>query len=1066
MKQLKHQVTGFSIGRLPGQISKSLILMLFLFTTTTMFYANPLDTQQKRVISGFVTEKESGDALPGASVSVKGTTKGSMTDIDGKYTIEIDANDDILVFTYLGKRTVERPVRELSTIDVILEDDATTLQEVVIQTGYMTQKKADLTGSLAIATASDIAKNPSGNAMKGLQGKLPGVYITTNGNPADEVGIQIRGITSLNASAPLIVLDGQPVEINLRDINTMNIESIQVLKDAASASIYGSRAASGVILIETKKGKQGALNINYDGSVTFSTLAHKPKMLNTEGYGRALWQAHVNAGVDPGTIQLFEYDWNKDIRNPVLNGLTPVPWLNGKNDESKRTMPSADTDWFDAATRTGVTQRHQITVSQGNERSKSLFSLSYYDNEGYQIGTFFTQISMRVNTEFDLIKGRLKVGENFETSYLKYRSANEIGNAVTMPPILPVHTNDGGWGGTAMEYGMDDIWNPVRLLEMNKHNTEKFNKVIGSTYLDLMIIPGLHAKTQFGVNYSNAYHRHLRLSWVEGGGKKDDENGVENRQTHNLEYIWQNTLNYAKTFGKHDISAVAGVEYTKFEYEGFMAYKNEILIEDMDYALLHLADGSKINLNGYLDESALFSYFAKANYAFDSKYLLSATIRYDGSSKFGKNNRWGLFPAFSAGWRVKNEKFMEPITYVSDLKLRASWGVNGNSRPLSNNALTDIYSPNYGGDVYHRTSYAIYGQETGLLQNGHRRIRTGNPDLKWEETKQTNIGVDFGFFDQRLNGSFDYFYKKTTGILFEPGYPGAFGDGGYQWINGASLDNKGVEITLNYSSDYKSPFQYNISGNLSTYKNKILSLPVGSEYAYGGNGLADNIIGRPRNSVYGYVADGIFRSQEEVDAHAEQSGKGIGRIRWKDLDGDGQITEIYDQTWIANRDPDFMLGLSFSANYKDIDFSMDWQGVFGQQVYDDWKKWGAFWTVTEQPGKNHLSRVLDAWTPENYNSDIPALSTRNLNHEAGSSTFMYSDASYLKLRNIEIGYSFPQSLIRKASMSRLRVYASAHNVLTIKKWWASDEFWGPDPEIADFNYLRPLEIMFGVNISF
>ncbi len=1066
MKQSKHQTVAYWMNMLSNQLSKRLMLTILLFSCVTMFHANPLDIDQKRVVTGYVTEKETGETLPGASVSVKGTTKGSMTDIDGKYSIEIDSNSEVLVFSYIGKKSTEITVGTHNTLDVALEDDATLLKEVVIQTGYMTQKKADLTGSLAIATASDIAKNPSGNAMKGLQGKLPGVFITSNGNPADEVGIQIRGITSLNASSPLVVLDGQPVDINMRDINTLNIESIQVLKDAASASIYGSRAASGVILIQTKKGKEGALSINYDGSVTFSTLAQKPKMLNTDGYGRALWQAHVNSGVDPSTIQLYTYDWNNDIRNPILYGLQPVPWLNGKNDESQRTMPSADTDWFDAATRTGITQRHQVTVSQGNDKSRSLFSLSYYDNEGYQIGTFFTQISARMNSEYDLIKGRLKVGENFETSYLKYRSANEIGNAVTMPPILPVHTNDGGWGGTAMEYGMDDIWNPVRLLEMGKHNTEKFNKVIGSAYMDLMIIDGLHAKTQFGINYSNAYHRHLRLSWKEGGGKKDDENGVENRQTHNLEYIWQNTLNYAKTFGKHDISAVAGVEYTKFEYEGFSAYKNEILIEDMDYALLHLADGSKINLNGYLDESALFSYFAKANYSFDSKYLFSATIRYDGSSKFGKNNRWGLFPAFSAGWRIKNEKFMEPLTYISDLKLRASWGVNGNSRPLSNNALTDIYAPNYGGDVYHRTSYALYGQETGLLQNGHRRIRTGNPDLKWEETKQTNLGFDFGFFDQRLNGSFDYFYKKTTGILFEPGYPGAFGEGGYQWINGASLDNRGVELIVSYSNDHSSPFQYTVSGNFSSYKNKFLEIPESNKYAYGGNGLDDHIVGRPRNSVYGYVADGIFKTQEEVDNSPQQDGKGIGRIRWKDLDGDGQITEIYDQTWIANTDPDFMIGISFTSQYKNVDFSMDWRGVFGQHVYDDWKKWGAFWTVTEQPGKNHLARVLDAWTPENPNSNIPALSTRNLNHEAGNSTYMFSDASYLKLSNIELGYTFPQSLIRKASMSRLRVYASAHNVLTIKKWWADDKFWGPDPEIADFNYLRPLEIMFGVNVSF
>lgn len=1064
MKQLKHQTVTYRIGMLSKQLSKRLALMILLISCATMFYGKPSDADQRKVITGYVTEKETGEMLPGASVSVKGTTRGSMTDLDGKYSIEVNSDNDILVFSYIGKREVERTVGGSSRIDVVLEDDATQLQEVIIQTGYMTQKKADLTGSLALASATDIAKNPSGNAMKGLQGKLPGVYITTDGNPADAVGIQIRGITTINASAPLIVLDGQPVDINLRDINTMNIESIQILKDAASASIYGSRAASGVILIETKKGKKGELKISYDGSMTISSLTKKPKLLTTEEYGRAIWQAHVNAGVDPdASVQVYKYDWGYDSNGyPELYSVSPIEWLN-----KAETMRSGDTDWYDEITRTGIRQRHQVTVSQGGEKSRSLFSLGYYNNDGTQKDTFFKQISMRVNTEYDLIQNRLKVGENFEISYLNYRDAQQTYNALIMPSIVPVHTEDGGWGGSAMEYGMDDMWNPVKELELYKDNKNKFSKVIGSAYLDLMIIKGLHAKTQFGVNYSNSYYRNLDYTWVEGGGKFDEQNGVENRQNHTLEYIWQNTLNYSNVFDKHAVDAVFGVEYTKNEYESFLAYRSDILMENRDYALLSVASGEKTTLNGWADEWAMFSYFGKINYVFDSKYLFSVTARYDGSSKFGKNNRWGFFPAFSAGWRIKNERFMEPLTFLSDLKARVSWGINGNSRPLTTSALQDIYNVNYGNyPIEDRTSYGISGAESGTLASGFRRSHLGNPDLKWEETKQTNIGLDFGFLDQRISGSIDYFYKKTTGILFEPAYPGAFGEGGYQWINGATIDNKGFEMILSYHSSTRSPFQYSITGNLSSYKNKVLVLPEGFEYAYGGNGLSETALGHPRYGVYGYVADGIFKSQEEVDAHAEQAGKGVGRLRYKDLDGDGRITQEHDRTWIGVTDPDFIAGLSFSASYRNFDFSMDWQGVFGRDVYDDWKIYSDFWDVTEQAGKNHLRGVLDAWTPQNPNSDIPALSVNNTNDERRTSTYLYSDGSYLKLRNLEIGYTIPPSITRKISMSRLRVYASASNLLTIKKWWGDNQFRGPDPEISNYGYLIPLQVTFGVNVSF
>jgi TonB-linked SusC/RagA family outer membrane protein len=876
-------------------------------------------------VTGIVTEA-SGETLPGVSIMIKGSSTGTVTDADGHYSIEVKSGD-VLEFSYLGKKKVEIPVGNRANISVQLEDDSQMLQEVVIQTGYMTQKKADLTGALAMAVSEDIEKNPGANAMRALQGKLPGVYITSNGNPAEEVGIQIRGITSMRSADPLIVVDGQPVNINFRDINSLDIESIQVLKDAASASIYGSRAASGVILIETKKAKQGGgVSIKYDSYFGLSHLAHKPRMLNTNEYGQAIWQATVNDGDNPSTaIRIYNYDWSRDAAGiPVLHSVTPVQWLN-----NAQTMPSADTDWWDEMTQTGFNTNQQVAVSSGTEKSRTMFSLNYFDNKGTVIESFFRRYSARMNSDYDLIKDRLKFGESFTVSHLKFNARSDVYNAIIMPSIVPVHTTDGGWGGTAMSMGMDDYNNPVRGLMTDKDNPDYFLKALGSAYLDLAILKNLHLKTQFGVDYSNYYYRHTDHTWEEGGGRSDNISGVNTYQNHTVNYTWTNTLIYSLESRKHNLDVLLGQEAYHSGNEGFRSYRSDVYLEDKDYAYLNATSGSQREQEGWGDESALLSYFGKLNYSFDSRYLLSATIRYDGASKFGANNRFGTFPAFSAGWRLSEEAFMKGFGWLSDLKLRASWGLNGNSN-IPTNALMNIY-----GAGYNQTSYAIAGNESGTLSSGYYKIHTGNANLQWEATEQTNIGLDFGFLNQSLRGSFDYFVKRTNDMLFEPPYIGALGEGGYQWVNAADMQNTGIELMLSYYKQVSKVFDFNITGTLSSFRNKITNLPENVRYTYGGNGLLDDIIGRPLNSHYGLVADGIFRTQEEVDNSPEQQGKGLGRIRYKDLDGDGRIDETYDRTWIGVPHPDFEGGLNVDAHYRDFDFTMYFQGVFGRQAYSN-----------------------------------------------------------------------------------------------------------------------------------
>lgn len=1020
--------------------------------------------QQERIIQGTVLEEGTNEPLVGVNVVVKGTTIGTTTDIDGKYSIKIPSDKAILVFSYIGQKTEEYSVKGLNFLNVIMKSDATMLSEVVVYTGYMTQKKADLTGSVAMANASDLKKNASANAMKSLQGKMAGVHITTNGgNPAEGTTVQIRGLSSLSGGVkPLIVLDGMPTEnLNLRDINSGDIESIQVLKDAASASIYGARASGGVILIQTKKGQAGKTNIEYNGSVSINTVLNKPTLMNAEQYGRAAFQAQAYDervyGTSISLPSAYNYTWHRgDNGIAVLDEVKVAEYLN-----ADQTVRGSDTDWMGEIFQTAISHNHQLTISNGSEKSKSLFSLGYFNNEGTQIHTFFRQYSVRANTEYSLIKNRLKVGENLAVSYLQYRDQSETWWAMINPPASPVYDENGGWAGAP---GFDDFTNPVRLLTMNKDNINNYVKIIGNIFLDLNIWKGISARTQFGLDYGNAYNRAVDGVWSETGGRNSDgENYVGSYQSHPLSYVWTNTLSYTLSTGKHNLDVVLGTEATRFVQEGFSARREGIYLEDRDFAHIGVTTGEKYNLGSSADEYTYFSLFGKANYVYNGKYLLSATVRRDGSSLFGENNRYATFPAFSVGWRIKDEAFMEDFDFLSDLKLRASWGANGSVQGLPRGYTTTPFTTDYFG-----TSYPIQGNESGPLYSGYKRTWLGNPDLKWETTTQTDLAVDFGFFNQRLTGSLGYYFKKTKDILVQTPYIAVMGEGGEPWINGANMNNQGLEFEVSFRNDPSAEFQYTISANIGTYKTKLTELPENVINKYPGDGVRDFVIGRSPNVFYGLVADGIFKTQEEVDNHAEQPGKAIGRIRYKDLDGDGRVDELTDRTYIGTADPDFFGGITFDFKYRNFDLNMFFQGVFGNQVSNDWKRQSDFWHISGSVpvGKNHPTRLLDAWSFDNPDSDIPAMTNVMTNNEQRMSTYYIEDGSYLKLRNIELGYTFPAKITNKMMMKNLRVYASARNVFTLKKFWGDDQFTSFDPEMSGYGYLTPFTMTFGLNVTF
>lgn len=1032
------------------------IIMICVFSAFQIVQAQT-GGQDRREIRGVVTDN-TGASMPGVTVVVKGTFTGVITGPNGEYVISVRSNDQKLLFTSVGMKTVEKEILDQKTIDVVMVEDIIGLDEIVV-TGYMTQKKADLTGSIAVIDRKDLENVSTSNVMLSMQGKIPGVYITADGNPAENMSIEIRGRTSSTSTAPLIVIDGLPTTANLREVNALDIASMQVLKDAASASIYGSRAASGVILITTKQGRPGDFSVTYDGSVGMNAYIRTPDLMNTEQYGRTIWQAAVNDGLDPNQqTELYAFDWDAEGGIPTLNSMTTVQWLN-----AAQTLKASDTDWFDAITHKGLRQNHQLSVSSATEKARQLFSLNYFENNGAQIHTYLKRISGRINTSYDLIDGRLKIGENLGIASTVYNDQNGIYRALVMPSIAPEYATDGvSWGGSALESGMDEHRHPTKDQILNKDNASKRFKLIGSVFADLTLFKEFSLRTQYGIEYSTRDYRTIDFTWEEVGGQADALNSVTSYYNKNLIWTWTNTAQYHYSTDKHGLDVLAGMESFRDIGESFSATREGIELENYDYAYLGSATGN-LTAAGSGSEVTMVSYFGKINYSLLDKYLVGVTTRFDGCSKFSSKNKFGFFPSASLGWRISNEDFMIGIGFISDLKLRASWGMNGNSN-ISTNAVYDSYSASYAS-----TSYMIDGSKEGLMPSGYYLTHRGNPDIFWEASEQTNFGMDFGLFDNRLSGSLEFYHKITEGMLYEPSYIGTIGEGGSTWINAADMTNKGIEVALTFTSRPNARLYYSIYGNFATNSNKIDNLPDAVVYSYGGNGLGDNILGRPFRSFYGFVFDGIYQTQQEVDEGPEQNGKRVGGMKFKDLDGDGNITEAYDRTWIGVREPVLTYGLNTYLEYNGIDLNFFLQGVIGNDVNNDYKLLSDFYNTGVIAGRNHSTRLLDAWTPYNTSSTIPALSITNVNEEIRLSTYFIESGSYLKLRNIEVGYTLPSTVSKKFYVKKLRVYASAENTLLICKRWGDNAFTGVDPESGeDFTnaYDRPSVFTFGVSATF
>lgn len=1008
-------------------------------------------------VNGIVKDA-TGETVIGASVMVKGTKTGTVTDFDGKFHVECTPGAT-LVISYIGYQTQE--VKAADGMNVVLQEAANDLNEVVV-TGYTTQRKADLTGAISVVSVDDIAKQNENNPIKALQGRVPGMNISADGSPSGTATVRIRGIGTLNNNDPLYIVDGIPTKAGMHELNGNDIESIQVLKDAASASIYGSRAANGVIIITTKKGKEGKIKVDFDGSIAVSTYAHKMKVLNAKEYGQVMWQAYVNDGMDPNTNGLgYRYDWGYNAQGtPVLNGVSMKKYL-----DDAGTTPAADTDWFDETTRTGVIQQYNVSVSNGSDKGSSFFSLGYYKNLGIIKTSDFNRFSARMNTEYKLLKNKmLTVGEHFTLNRTSEVQApgGFLQNVLQFNPSLPIYTEDGNYAGPVGGY--PDRYNPVAVLERNKDNRYTYWRMFGDAYLNLNPFKGFNIRTTFGLDYSQKQQRFFTYPVTEGN-VANNKNGVEAKQEHWTKWMWNAVATYNMELGKNRIDLMTGMELNRQDDIYFSGYKEGFSILNPDYMW---PDAGTTNPQAYGGGSgySLVSFFGKANYNYADKYMASFTIRRDGSSRFGKNNRYATFPSVSAGWRINQENFLKKASWIDDLKIRASWGQTGNQE-IDNLARYTLYVSNYGvnenGGQSYGTSYDIAGTNGGsTLASGFKRNQIGNDNIKWETTTQTDLGFDFAFFRNTLYGNFDWYFKKTKDILVNMPGIAVMGEGSSQWINAGEMENRGFEFNIGYRNQTHFGLKYDVTANISSYRNKITALPttVAANGTFGGNGVK-SVIGHPMGAQVGYVADGIFKSQEEIDNHATQEGAGLGRIRWKDLTGDGKITEA-DQTWIYNPVPDFTYGFNIYLEYKNFDFTAFFQGVQGVDIISDLKKETDIWAGLNIGFLNKGKRLLDAWSTTNPDSNVPALSLSDNNNEKRVSSYWVENGSYLKLRTIQFGYNFPQTIASKLAMQRLRMYVSAQNLFTIK----SSSFTGVDPENPNYGYPIPLNITFGLNVTF
>ena len=999
---------------------------------------------QNITVQGNVVSATDSEPLIGASVvSSVQESLGTITDFDGNFTISVPEGSSLTI-SYIGFVSVT--VKAAPQLNIQLKEDAETLSEVVV-VGYSTEKKSDLTGSVSVIKMKDVADMPTGNVMQSLQGRVAGMTVTTDGTPGGlSTATSIRGASSFrsDANGPLYVIDGVMTRENLGTIiNSNDVESIQVLKDAASASIYGAQAANGVIIITTKRAKKGEASVTFDASLTMQTYTSGLDLLDANQWGDVYWSAYKYAhnGVTPASSVYGNGATAKLQTYQNLNGADVLPQT---------------TDWEDQIHRTALMQTYSIGLQKGAENGSSSLSLSWLDHDGIVKGTDFKRLNSRFSSDYGFLDNRLKAGGNVAVNW--WTSHDMPGgieeNAVKQHPAKAVYDVEGVYVDQIYDI-LGDTPNAMRLIENAAANKNEYWRVFGNAYLQVEPIKNLIVKTNFGVNYYNETHKTFEPAWL-----RDTVNKLTQSTAKNQDWVWTNTAQYNFDLDKHSFMALAGFESKKYHNENFFGYGTGLQIEDPNYLYLSNVTANK-NVGAGASNYSMVSGFGKLNYTYDNKYLVSFTLRRDASSRLSKDHNYDWFPSVSAGWRLSQESFMEPTqSWLSNLKLRGSWGINGNDL-IDNEAFYAKYLMSLD-----RGSYNMSGDGT-TLSPGAYRIRTTNPDLKWEKTYQTNVGVDAGFLNNALSVSLDYFYKETKDMLVEKPYIATIGEGGYCWYNGGEMTNQGFEGQINWRGNITSDFSYDLGFNFTYSKNKVTDLLEDIYYTYGGGYTGHTLVGQSLGSWMGFKTDGVFKTQAEVDEYRQKyqvefGSPAVGRIRYVDVDGDGKIN-YNDRTWLGCDLPKAQFGFTVGAQWRGFDLNM----FFSAIIRDAFNNSKYYTDLFQCWNGNHGTRLLEAAQAYDrflqigvYDSETPAPTTDNSNNEHEVSEFHIENGSFLRLKTLTLGYTIPKALQEKAKIQNARIYLQAQNLFTITGYS------GADPEGLGYPYALPRQFTMGFQLGF
>lgn len=1026
---------------------QSVSMVLFLGTlfsgaisTATASGANSFATTQQAGICKGLVKDATGESVIGASVVVKGTTNGTITDFDGNFSLDGIKKGDVIVISYVGYQTQEIKWNG-SPLNVILKEDSKTLSEVVV-VGYGTQKKANLSGSVAMVDSKELENRPIQNVSSGLQGLMPGVAITgTNGAPGQDAGkIRVRGIGTLNEAGPYILVDG--IETGtLSAVDPNDIESISVLKDAASAAIYGSKAANGVVLITTKRGKTGQTKISYSGYLSFQNATNMIERMGSYEYASLLNQALEAEGMSK-RFNDTELQKFKDGNDPLY----------------------PDTDWYDLAYKTGVQHRHNVNINGGSENVKYMASLGYLNQTGILPNAGREQFNARTNLDMKINK-RLSARMNLSFIKNDYSDASSayyggssdqiIRQLNLIAPWIVARYDDGTWGTIS-------DGSPIAWLDSGmKVNRDNYN-FSGMAAVDYEIFDGLKLTLQ-GAYVNNLQNYNYFQKYIKyNENKESDPSQLDERF-----YKWDRTnydalLNYNKNFGKHNIKGLLGWHTEKYNYKYQKAVRKKF--PNNELTDMNAGDASTQSNEGYTAELAMISWFARINYDFAGKYLLEANIRADASSRFAEGHRWGYFPSFSGAWRISEEAFMESAkdSWLSGLKIRASWGQLGNQDALSGS--NNDYYPAL--NTYNLDSKYAFG---GSLNSGYYQRKYRLETISWEKASTWGVGVDFTLFN-KLNGSLDYYNRKTTGIIMDVTVPKEFALDAYK-DNVGSMRNSGIEINLSYNTKI-GQVDFGIAGNFSYNKNEILDLGGGdpNKYLDATDGYSQrNKVGEAMNSYYIYRADGFFNSQEEADAYTAKYGNPFGKtfkagdLRYVDTNKDGKLTAD-DREYCGSSDPKIIYGFNINAGWKGIDLSLMFNGAAGvKRLFDGYEVYGNFSGDAAHPA----TIWRDAWTPDNHDASMPRIfydTNSASSSRSVQSDFWLQDTSYLRLKNLQLGYTLPKGWLNSVGVENIRIYYSVENLLTFDKMKINIDPESTSQRLSSYPLLRTHA--FGVNVTF